>query len=126
MSGLFGICIADHLIADHCIPLLLTSSFLLFADLKLARLPARSLLPSSLYLLFRASCTLNSSFFLDTFTRRFLREALAHRNHSGGTGGFSGKTRRDFLSGEADYRLDLQETRRLLRRDDGFAQRIAR
>src|SRR6266498_2442593 len=52
---------------------------------------------------------------------RFSREALAHRNHPGRTGGFSPRARRAFLSREADYRLDLQKTRRLLRRDDGFA-----
>ena len=51
----------------------------------------------------------------------FPREALAHRNHPGRTGGFSPRARRAFVSREADYRLDLQETRRLLRRDDRFA-----
>ena len=45
-------------------------------------------------------------------------ESLAHRNHPGRTGGFSIKTRRAFLSRAAEYRLDLQKTRRLLRRDD--------
>src|SRR5881397_1410734 len=64
-----------------------------------------------------------SSHSLDScFPRRFSREALAHRNHPGRTDGFSRKTRRAFLSREADYRLDLQKTRRLLRRDDRFAE----
>src|SRR6266567_1636411 len=52
---------------------------------------------------------------------RLPREALAHRNHPGRTGGFSPRARRAFLSRETDHRLDLQKTRRLLRRDDGFA-----
>ena len=39
-------------------------SFLIFASLKLARLPACLLLPSSLYLLCRASRALHSSYFL--------------------------------------------------------------
>src|SRR5207302_10103269 len=55
-----------------------------------------------------------------SLTSTLPREALAHRNHSGRTGGFSPRARRAFLSREADYRLDLQKTRRLLRRDDGF------
>src|SRR6267378_4330622 len=38
---------------------------------------------------------------------RLPREAVAHRNHLGGTGGFSPRARRAFLSSEADYRLDL-------------------
>src|SRR5512132_1645710 len=52
---------------------------------------------------------------------RFPREAVAYRNHPGGSGRFSPRARRAFLSREADYRLDLQKTRRLLRCDDGFA-----
>src|SRR5205807_3331679 len=55
-----------------------------------------------------------------SLTSTLPREALAHRNHPGRTGGFSPRARRAFLSREADYRLDLQKTRRLLRRDDGF------
>src|SRR6266487_6203847 len=60
-------------------------------------------------------------FLIFAFSGSFSREALAHRNHPGRTRGFSRKTRRAFLSREADYRLDLQKTRRLLRRDDGSA-----
>src|SRR5262249_3738165 len=55
------------------------------------------------------------------FAFRLSREALAHRNYPGRTRGFLTKTRRAFLSREAGYRLDLQKTRRLVRRDDGFA-----
>ena len=66
-------------------------------------------------------CNVTSAFLIVTFGVGFLREVVAHWNRPGRTRGFSAKTRRAFLSREADYRLDLQETRRLVRRDDRFA-----
>src|SRR5215468_995960 len=105
-----------------CFPAFLIS----FSLLKLARcpcslaptlvtLPSISRAPRAPFFLF------SSSFLLLTFTRNLPREIFVHRHHPGRTGGFSGKTRRRFLSRETDYGLDLQKARRLVRRDDGFA-----
>src|SRR6476646_6173990 len=52
---------------------------------------------------------------------RLPREAVAHRNRPARTDRSSPRARRAFLSCKTDYRLDLQKTCRLFRRDDGFA-----
>src|SRR5207247_5311809 len=92
-----------------------------YFSLKLAHCP-RSLAPSLVALPSISLIPFARFLFLNSYFRSTLRcEAFAHWYHPGRTGGFSGKTRRGFLSREAGYCLQLHKTRRRVRRHDRVA-----